>query len=77
MTKHALALQEKGLWDDRTKDRRVELVFIGDSEMDKEKIETALMDALLTDEEFEAFMTGAQVSKEDPFATVPSCMSWL
>jgi len=73
MTRYAISFQEKGLWDERTHDRRVELMFIGDQTMDTDTIASALEYSFLTDEEFDAFMSGKDfVSCIDPFSSIPS-----
>lgn len=71
-------LKEQGSWHPVTHDRRVELVFIGDAkDMDAEGIRAAIEHALLTDEEFEDFMSGSGLFEAgdlgNPFAGVPRC----
>lgn len=78
LNNNAARLKDEGLWHPITHDRRVELVFIGDAdEMDSERIRAAVEHALLTEEEFEAFLGGAEAFEPaqlaNPFAGVPRC----
>jgi len=82
-------LQAEGVWHPVTHDRRIELVFIGDENMDKASIEAAMEAALLTQEELHDFNQFGELSKADktklvggqapdrntnPFANVPRCV---
>lgn len=71
--KRSVKLEEKGLWHPRTQDRRIELVFIGDSSINQEKIENAIEKALVTDKEFDTFLKSGAFP-DNPLAQVPRCV---
>ena len=63
----------------------MELVFIGDAQMDQQGIRKAVEDALLTKEELRAFMAsfpskgghgspGPRAAEPNPFLNVPRCV---
>ena len=66
-------LREQGKLHKTFADRRIELVFIGDETMKKDKIMEILGQCLMTPEELEL---GAQnwVKQPNPFANVPRCV---
>lgn len=78
LQREAGRLQAKGLWHPVTHDRRVELVFIGEAaKMDKEKIQSKLEWALLTQSELHAFFQqypNVDPNAPNPFANIPRCV---
>ena len=84
-TREAQRLQTMDLWYPVTHDRRVELVFIGDERMQKDRIQAAVEAAMLTPEELQSLMdswetessplTPINTAAANPFARVPRCVN--
>jgi hypothetical protein len=80
----AEGLQQAQLWHPATHDRRVELVFIGDSDMQKDAIQAGVEEAMLTKDELRVFLDewgagevgaggGPNEKLVNPFSAVPRC----
>jgi hypothetical protein len=83
----ATQMQQASLWHPVTQDRRVDLVYIGETGVMNEKlIREAVEDALLTQDELRAFIDEFTSSdfdqrnrgpmKENPFMGIPRCISF-
>ncbi|KAK3240343.1 hypothetical protein CYMTET_49805 [Cymbomonas tetramitiformis] len=81
--REAERLKNANLWHPLTHDRRIELVFIGDENMQRDVIEAAIEAAMLTEEELAIFLDSwglegppqnPSMEIANPFANVPRCV---
>ena len=66
-------LKNKGKLHDKVGDRRIEMVFIGDNTMNKDKILNALNDSLMTNHEINMGINYWS-QQPNPFQNVPRCI---